>query len=170
MTTVYLLLAFGFVLPTGSIARSFLRENAQDAAEQEVARLCAQLPPARSLNPDDWPKPVSPLDLPGIGATQMLAAIELSSRVFVPAPEPIVVGLAIGGGRHHVGIAPGTAAQRARWNSPTGQFLTLIEAGWSKAERQTLSREWWCESCVEDHRNCTGVCACPCTLVGEVAA
>lgn len=166
MTVLYLCLAF--VLITGTIPVQFAHDTGRGTAAREIARLCAPLPPVRALDPDDWPKPLSPLDLPGVGDTQALAAVALLPRVFVAAPAPIVVGLAAGGGRHHIGVAAGTEKQRALWNSPTGQFLMLVGAGWSEEEQQSLSREWWCESCVDDHRDCVGACACPCTLV-EVA-
>lgn len=141
-------------------------------AEAEEARLRAPLPEAReSLLPEGWPGPQRPLDMPLRHDTEALAAVPLQSRVrvFTTEAEPIVVELRVGGGRHRLGDAAGTSAQQARWNSPTGQFDLLVAATWSDDDMELLSREWWCEACHGDHRDCTGVCACPCTLV-EVAA
>lgn len=165
--TLYLLLAVGFVLPTGSIGFDMLREMIRDAAgirtERDIARLTGPLPPARlSLLPEDWPQPLSPLDLPGIGHTAELAAVELRSRVFVAEPEPIVARLAVLGGRHRAGEAPGTVAQRAAWNSPTGQFWVIVD--------RLRDLEDPCSHCAapEDgepaHVGCPG-CSCSCGLV-----
>lgn len=173
MTAVYLCLAAGFFVPAGSIVLDMRRDEldlpplgyGRRRVASEIERLTAPLPPARPLDPADWPQPVSPLDLPSLGDTEALADTVLSSRVFEPAPAPAVLGLPAGVGRHHVGVAPGTDDQRARWNTPTGQFWQIVEA------LSDLSEP--CSHCgaPEDgepaHAGCPG-CSCPCSL--EVAA
>jgi len=170
MTLVYALLAVGFCAVPISITVDFWSDNKglpplgytrTRRRQQELERLTAPLPEARtSLLPTDWPQPVTPLDLPGIGHTAELAAVQLSSRVFAPEPAPVVVELVVLEGRHRVGVAPGTQAQRARWNSPTGQFWAIVE---------DLDLDEPCTHCAapEDgepaHAGCPG-CACPCGL------
>jgi hypothetical protein len=170
MTLTYLLLAAGFLAVPFSIGVDIWSDNrglpplgyARALHRQsELARLTAPLPaPRASLLPLelDWPRPLSPLDLPGIGHTAELAAVQLSSRVFVAEDVPIVVQLAVEG-RHHIGVAPGTREQRARWNTPTGQFWAIVE------DLRDLDEP--CSHCTtpEDgepaHAACPG-CACPC--------
>lgn len=168
---IALLLIVAACFPLGSIALDFRRESLGDRAAAEIARLSAELPPARvSLLPEDWPEPLSPLDLPGIGHTVELA--EMAPRTLViprAEPTPVVAELHVDGGRHRLGVALGSEEQRARWNTPTGQFFLMVDAEWTEAERESLAKDWWCESCLADHKKCSGRCACPCTLV-EVAA
>lgn len=159
-----LILCLLFPLPLISIARDLHRDRASEHAEAEIARLTAELPPARA-DLSEWPAPLSPLDLPGIGATEQLAATELSSRVFRAEPAPIVAELHVGGGRHRAGVATGTAEQQARWNTSTGQFWQIVDG---------LGDLWEpCTHCTtpEDgepaHAGCPG-CSCPCSLM-EVA-
>jgi len=144
-----LLLCLAFFLPVGSIARTMYRDEADCQAERDIARITAALAPERdSLLPEDfhdtWPQRQTPSDLPP----------RVGLIVAVDRP-----------GRHAVGTAVGTTEQQALWNSPTGQFNTLVAATWTDDERQSLSREWWCLSCEDDHKDCAGLCACPCTLV-----
>jgi hypothetical protein len=98
-----------------------------------------------------YPLPVSPMDLPARWDTQALASVELvNSRA-----------------RHRIGEAPGTAAQRARWNTPTGQFWLIVE--------QLGDLEEPCSHCAapEDgerpHAGCPG-CACPCSTAPPLPA
>jgi hypothetical protein len=160
MSLLFAVYVAGLLCLTGQ-----LRLIARERLAAELTRLSADLPPARAVL--DWPEPLSPLDLPGIGHTEALADVALSSRIFEAAPEPLVVGLAVTGGRHHLGVAPGTEAQRLRWNSPTGQFWAIVD---------DLGDLWEpCSHCAapEDgeqaHAGCPG-CSCPCGLVEAVAA
>jgi hypothetical protein len=98
-----------------------------------------------------FPLPVSPMDLPARWDTQALASVELvNSRA-----------------RHRIGEAPGTVAQRARWNTPTGQFWLIVE--------QLGDLEEPCSHCAapEDgerpHAGCPG-CACPCSTAPPLPA
>lgn len=43
-----------------------------------------------------------------------------------------------GGGRHRLGRAAGSDAQRQRWDSPTAEFNVMVEAGWTPQEREDL--------------------------------
>lgn len=116
-----------------------LRDDATEA--KDLLRLTEPLPPPRQRLA--FPEPVSPMDLPARWDTQALASVELvNSRA-----------------RHRIGEAPGTVAQRARWNTPTGQFWLIVE--------QLGDLEEPCSHCAapEDgerpHVLCPG-CACPC--------
>lgn len=160
MSVVLAAYVAGIICLTGTV-----RGMARDRLALELVRLSADLPPARAVL--DWPEPLSPLDLPGIGHTEALADVALSSRIFEAAPEPLVVGLAAAGGRHHISVAPGTEAQRLRWNSPTGQFWAIVDG---------LGDLWEpCTHCAAPevgeraHVGCPG-CSCPCSLVEAVAA
>jgi len=135
-----LILCVLFLLPTGGIVHAMMRDNATCRAEAEDKRLRGWLAPARhSLLPidfyDAWPQRQTPSDLPAR------------------------VGLIVGEDR------PGRHRAPEPDDTPTGQFNTLVGATWTQEEQATLSREWWCASCLVDHRDCAGGCACPCTLV-----
>lgn len=102
-----------------------------------------------------FPVPVSPMDLPARDAT---FTYQGPSRV-----REVV-------GRHRLGGeagAPGTVAQRARWNTPTGQFWLIVE--------QLGDLEEPCSHCAapEDgerpHAGCPG-CACPCSTAPPLPA
>lgn len=120
-----------------------------DAAEaKDLQRLTDPLPaPRQNLT---YPLPVSPMDLPARWDTRALASVELASRA-----------------RHRIGEAPGTVAQRARWNTPTGQFWLIVE--------QLGDLEEPCSHCAapEDgeraHAGCPG-CACPCSTAPPLPA
>lgn len=117
-----------------------------DAAEvKDLQRLTDPLPePRQNLA---YPLPVSPMDLPARDATFTYKG---PSRV----REQV--------GRHRLGVAPGQAEQRARWNTPTGQFWLIV------ADLGDLNEP--CSHCAtpEDgerpHLGCPG-CACPCGAV-----
>jgi len=145
------------LLPLGSIALDFARDEHACRMELEATRITdwlAALPPPRTtLTPVEETPPV---------VVPIVAGL-------VPVPAPVVAELG-GGGRHRFGQASGTTEQRARWDSPTGQFNTLVAGGWTDEERASLAREWWCASCLADHRDCEGNCACPCTLVEKAVA
>lgn len=150
------------LLPTGSIGWDIWSDEMADRTARDLARLSVgSLPAARSLNPDDWPKPLSPLDLPSIGDTSALAAAQLAPRVVVAAPVPVVAELRVGGGRHRLGAVPGTERQQASWDTPTGQFWLIVDGIGDLTEP--------CSHCAapEDgepaHVGCPG-CACPCGL------
>lgn len=65
MTAVYLGLLVGFMLPMGSIGRDIWRDEMKAATARDIARITAPLPPARdSLLPLDWPRRLTPSDLP----------------------------------------------------------------------------------------------------------
>ena len=99
MSVVYL--SLGFLVMSGWFGAELHADHLRDAAEADLARLTAALPPAR-VDLSDWPVPLSPLDLPGIGQTQALA-VRLSSRT----------------GRHRAD----------RWDdSPTGQFWAIVDS------------------------------------------
>lgn len=143
MILTYLSLGLGFVLPYGSIAWDMARDYASVRDGLDIARITAPLP-ARRRDLSQWPAPLSPLDLPGIGHTA-----ELDSRARYR-------------GRHRIGTAVGAPAQVARWNSPTGQFWLIVD--------QLGDLSVPCAHCVspEDgepaHAGCPG-CSCPCGLV-----
>lgn len=160
MTALYLCLVF--LLPPFSIWRDMARDNATTRTEQDIARITAPLPDERR-DLSDWPVALSPLDLPGIGDTDVLAAIAEDTQ-FAAQPVPPVAEL--GGGKHRLGVAPGTDTQRMLWNSPTGQFWLIVD---------NIGDLWDpCSHCSspEDgepaHVGCPG-CSCPCSLM-EAAA
>lgn len=169
MTLTYLLLGVGFFLTTGNIGWTLRRDVLNERTEADLRRLTVPLPERResiaSPEPHEWPQRLTPSDLPGIGYTDELAAVELQSRVFLAAPAPVAVQVG-DTGRHHIGVAPGTSSQQARWNSNTGQFWLIVEGLGDLDEP--------CTHCAtpEDgepaHVGCPG-CCCPCRLE-EVAA
>ena len=150
------LLSLAACIPVASIGVDLLRDT-QDLPplghayhrrrQQEVERLTAPLPePRESLLPEDfyatWPQRQTPSDLP---------------------PREFLVVAADRVGRHR-------APEPVEELTTTGEFRTLVAAGWTDEERASLSQEWWCESCLDDHTDCAGSCACPCTLVGVAHA
>ena len=147
---IALILAVAALFPLGSIALDFARDEHACRMEKETERLTAALPPPRTmLTPVEETPPVVVPIVPGL----------------VPAPAPVVAELG-GGGRHRLGYAEGTAAQQARWNTPTGQFWQIVD------ELGDLGQP--CSHCTDPeegepaHAGCPG-CACICGLV-EVAA
>lgn len=139
MTVLYLLL--GLLLPLGSIARDILRVEIADATARELRRLdFSHLPPARdNLLPLDWPRRQTPSDLPGIGATEELAAVELAPRVW----------------RH-------VTWDRPAWDTPTGQFWAIVE--FNRDLERPCAHCATPEEGEPAHAGCPG-CCCPCTLV-----
>jgi hypothetical protein len=118
----------------------------------EVARITAELPlPRRDLTPP------SPLDLPGIGATQELAAVPLrmprlrftrTVTAVLAEPTPIFDAL-------EREFADLIAARVRALTTPTAAFWAIVAAS-----------DWTCEHCTAgDHILCPG-CECGCTLVG----
>lgn len=162
-----LILCALFPWPLLSIARDLHRDRLTELHEQEVARLTAELPPARA-DLSDWPERITPTDLPGIGHTAELAAMPLGSRLqLVAEPAPVVVAqLHVTGGRHHLGEALGTQVQQVAWNTATGQFWLIVDGLGDLSEP--------CSHCAapEDgepaHAGCPG-CACPCSLTAVAA-
>ena len=165
----------GFIIGTSVLIGFVGKELRATRYNTEVARLTFELPPIReSLLPEDWPTALHPLTLPGIGHTKELAA--MAPRILHVTPVPVVAELGEATidltelaqriGRHAIGVAPGTAAQQARWNSPTGQFWQIVD------ELGDLGQP--CSHCTDPeegepaHAGCPG-CACVCGLV-EVAA
>lgn len=163
MTVAYSLLAVAFAAGLFAPIATHLDPEFV-TAELEFA----DLPPARtSLLPEDWPEPVHPLSLPGIGRTEELAAMAGAAqrvRMFDAPPAPIAVEIG-DTGRHHIGVAPGTADQQAAWNTPTGQFWRIVD--------ELGDLEQPCSHCADPedgepaHVGCPG-CACPCTLAAAV--
>jgi len=146
------LLSLAACIPVASIGVDLLRD-AQDLPplghararrrQQEAERLTAPLPEARdSLLPEDfyatWPQRQTPSDLP---------------------PREFLVVAADRVGRHR-------APEPVEELSTTGEFRTLVAAGWTDEERASLSQEWWCLSCLANEHGDCDRCACPCTLVG----
>jgi hypothetical protein len=133
------------VVPVGSIVldlhladrRAWVAETESDA--WHAGALDDPLPHARQSL---MPMRQSPSDLPDRWDTAGLAAVELGSRA-----------------RHRLGEAVGTDAQRARWNTPTGQFWLIVEALGDLDEP--------CSHCAapeegeRPHAGCPG-CCCPC--------
>jgi hypothetical protein len=133
------------LLPLGSIAWTIGEDM---ATERELTRHTA-LPEAReSLLPEDWstswPRRVTPSDLPARVGLVIAEDGAGRHRAVEPTPEPALV-------------------------TPTDNFNIVVAKNWTAEEVAALAREWWCQSCLDDHRECVGACACPCTLV-EVAA
>lgn len=133
-----------------------LRDDAAEA--MDLLRLTARLPPPRQNLASEWPRPLTAMDLPSLW--------DPAGRKHLRAAEaPFIVELHIGGGRHRVGEAPGTDAQRLHWNSPTGQFWAIVE--------QLGDLDEPCSHCAapEDgeraHAGCPG-CCCPCGAVPEL--
>lgn len=165
--TAFLIVYDGGIAVLAVLAVRALINLHRTRTENDLARMLAPLPAAReSLLPENWPQPQRPLDMPARHDTAGLAAYRLRSRVFEPAEdEPIVVELHVSGGRHRLGEAVGTSAQRARWNSPTGQFWAIVDGLGDLNEP--------CAHCAtpEDgepaHAGCPG-CACPCSTVDRV--
>lgn len=113
------------------------------------------LPAPRQDLAGGWPQRLTRMDLPSIwdpeGRTHLRAA-----------ETPIVIELHIGGGRHRLGEAPGTDAQRASWNSDTYQFWALIE--FNAALDEPCSHCSAPEDGEPPHAGCPG-CCCPCGSV-----
>jgi hypothetical protein len=120
------------------------RDGADSRAEADIARILAPLPEERgSLLPEDfyatWTQRQTPSDLP----PRMFVFVEDRPRV----------------GRHR-------APEPVEELTTTGEFRTLVAAGWTDEERASLSQEWWCLSCLANEHGDCDRCACPCTLVG----
>jgi len=142
------------LLPLGSIALDFARDEQACRMEKETERLTAALPPPRVvLTPvEETPPVVVPI---------------VAGLVPVPAPAVAELGGELGG---RLGYAEGTTEQQERWASPTGEFWLIA------ARNPDLSEP--CSHCAAPeegepaHAGCPG-CACPCgslELVGAVAA
>jgi len=152
-TLAPLILSAVALLPLGSIAVDFARENHACRMELEATRITdwlAALPPPRTtLTPVEETPPV---------VVPIVAGL-------VPVPAPVVAELG-GGGRHRFGQAVGTTKQRARWDSPTGQFWLIV------ANNADLEEP--CSHCADPedwerpHEKCPG-CACPCGALEVVA-
>lgn len=139
-----------FLIDAIVFAGVVLREESRSRAEADIERLSvATLPERReAVLPIDWHETWPPRQ--------------------TPSDLPARVGLVVGEdrpGRHEVGVAPGTDLQRARWNTPTGQFWVIVE--------ELGDLEQPCAHCATPeegepaHAGCPG-CCCPCTLA-EVA-
>lgn len=70
-------------------------------------------------------------------------------------------------GRHRIGVAPGSAAQQARWTQPTGAFDLVTSAVFDTTEMAGLADlidTWKCLHCEGgEHHDCVG-CTCPCSM------
>lgn len=146
-----LVLAALALIPLATLVQ-YLRDDAAETTD--LRRLTEPLPAPRE-NLAGWPQRLTRMDLPSIWDPE--------GRTHLRAQEtPIVVELHIGGGRHRLGEAPGTDAQRASWNSDTYQFWALIE--FNAALDEPCSHCSAPEDGERPHAGCPG-CCCPCGSV-----